>query len=89
MGLLRLQLMCIHLSFVIRLPLATEADPFDVETQGMNSAVTYGIIASLSSITCSQGINKTSFNLIQIRYRYKGTRVEKSTFPHFDFHVIV
>lgn len=32
MGLVRLQLMYIHLSFVIRLPIATEADPFDVET---------------------------------------------------------
>lgn len=29
--------MCIHLSFVIRLPVATEADPVDVETQGLDS----------------------------------------------------
>lgn len=59
--------MCIHLSFVIRLPITTEADPFDVETQGVHLAVTWGIIASLPSITCSQEINKASSNLIQIR----------------------
>lgn len=41
MGLIRLQLMCIHVSIVIRLPIATEADPFDVETQGLSSSVRY------------------------------------------------
>lgn len=41
MGLIRLQLMCIHLRFVIRLPIATEADTFDVETQALDLAVAY------------------------------------------------
>lgn len=88
MGLIRLQLMCIHRSFAIRLPIAAEADPFDVETHGLNSAVTYHCQPVLESVFAKKQ-TKTRLGLKQIRYRYKGTAAESRAFTPLNFCVIV
>lgn len=67
--------MCIHLRFVIRLPIATEADTFDVETQALDLAVAYHCQLVMESVFTKKH-NKTCLRRAQIRYRYKGTPAE-------------
>lgn len=64
---IRLRLMCIHLSFVIRLPIATEADPFDMETPKVEFSCNVSLPACHGK---HRKINKTCLGLKQIRYRY-------------------
>lgn len=80
----RLRLMCTHLSFVIRLPIATEADPFDTETP----KVEFSCNVSLPACRGKRGENKQNMpraktNWIQILY--KGTPAESHTLTHFNF----
>lgn len=72
---------------MIRLLIATEADPFDVETWRLVAAAVTYHCQLVTESTKKQ--TKHASRLKQIRYRNKSAPVESHHFTHLNFFVIV